>query len=49
MFAFIGVYFVRIFGGVSDPPQGPLPVYLLAITGISVTNIFNNSVLFMHV
>jgi hypothetical protein len=37
MFAFIGVYFVRIFGGVSDPPQGPLPVYLLAITGISVT------------
>ena len=37
MFALIGVYFVRIFGGVSDPPQGPLPVYLLAITGISVT------------
>ena len=37
MFALIGVYFVRIFGGVSDPPQGPLPVYLLAIAGISVT------------
>jgi hypothetical protein len=37
MFALIGVYFVRIFGGVSDPPQGPLPVYLLAITGISVS------------
>ena len=37
MFALIGVYFVRIFGGVSDPPQGPLPVYLLAIKGISVT------------
>lgn len=36
MFAFIGVYLVRIFAGVSEPPQGPLPVYLLAIGGISV-------------
>jgi hypothetical protein len=36
IFAFTGIYFVRIFGGVSDPPQGPLPVYLLAIGGISV-------------
>jgi len=36
MFAFISVYFVRIFGGVSEPPQAPLPIYLLAIAGISV-------------
>jgi hypothetical protein len=36
MFSFIGVYLVRIFAGISDPPQGPLPVYLLSIGGISV-------------
>ena len=36
MFVFISVYFIRIFGGFSDPPQAPLPVYLLAIAGISV-------------
>jgi hypothetical protein len=36
MFVFISVYFIRIFGGVSDPPAGPLPIYLLAIAGISV-------------
>jgi hypothetical protein len=36
MFAFIGVYLIRIFAGISDPPEGPLPVYLLSIAGISV-------------
>ena len=38
MFAFIGVYLIRIFAGVSDTPQGPLPVYLLSIAGISVAS-----------
>lgn len=36
MFAITSVYFIRILGGVSDPPQAALPVYLLAIAGISV-------------
>jgi hypothetical protein len=36
MFAVTSVYFIRILGGVSDPPQAPLPVYLLGIAGISV-------------
>ena len=36
IFAFLAVYLIRIFGGISAPPQGGIPVNLLALTGISV-------------
>jgi hypothetical protein len=36
LFAFFAVYLIRIFGGVSTPPQGGVPIYLLALMGISV-------------
>jgi hypothetical protein len=45
IFAFTGVYFTRILGGVYDPPRGGIPVSLLALMGISVaTPIISNVV-----
>jgi hypothetical protein len=36
LFAFFAVYLIRILGGVSTPPLGGVPIYLLALMGISV-------------
>lgn len=36
LFSFFAIYLLRIFGGVSDPPQGGIPTNILALMGISV-------------